>query len=105
MMKVAISPGTVHKLPGDMKKALLADSRVLELWEGITPLARNEFICWIENAKQTDTRSRRIKRICKELLEGKRRPCCWVGCVHRTDKPMSASQSWVLRKQSSSPQA
>ena len=94
--------GTVHKMPEDLKKALLADGKVLALWEDITPLARNEFICWVENAKQIDTRSRRIKRTCEELLEGKRRPCCWVGCVHRSDKEMSASQKWVLEKQSKS---
>lgn len=97
-----IASGTVHKMPDDLKKALLTDDKVVALWEDITPLARNEFICWVENAKQIDTRSRRIKRTCEELLEGKRRPCCWVGCVHRTDKAMSASQQWVLGKQSKS---
>lgn len=93
-----ISGGTVHKMPADLRKALAADSKVLALWEDITPLARNEFICWVENAKQIETRQRRIKRTCEELLEGKRRPCCWVGCIHRQDKPMSSSQKWVLSK-------
>lgn len=94
-----ISEGTAHKMPVDLKKALLADSKVLELWEDITPLARNEFICWVENAKQIETRNRRVKRTVEELLEGKRRPCCWVGCIHRSDKSMSSSQKWVLNKQ------
>lgn len=94
------SEGTVHRLPKDLRTALLSDSKVLSLWEDITPLARNEFICWVENAKHIDTRSRRIKRTCEELLEGKRRPCCWVGCVHREDKPLSATMKWVLGKQS-----
>ena len=95
-----ISSGTVHALPKDLRSALLSDSQVLTLWEDITPLARNEFICWVENAKHIDTRSRRIKRTCEELLEGKRRPCCWVGCVHREDKPLSPTMKWVLDKQS-----
>lgn len=95
----AISGGTIHKMPTDLQKALLADHRVLTLWEDITPLARNEFICWVENAKQYETRSRRIRRSCEELLEGKRRPCCWVGCVHRPDKPISPSAQWVLDRQ------
>src|SRR5688572_2556749 len=95
-----ISGGTVHKMPTDLRKALLADSKVLALWEDITPLARNEYICWVENAKQIETRQRRIQRTCEELREGKRRPCCWIGCIHRKDKPISPSVQWVLDKKS-----
>jgi hypothetical protein len=98
-MAIKISGGTVHKMSMDLSKALIADPKVLALWEDITPLARNEYICWVENAKQIETRSRRIKRTCEELLEGKRRPCCWLGCIHRTDKPISPSVRWVLNKQ------
>lgn len=94
-----ISGGTVHELPADLRKALAADAKVLALWEDITPLARNEFICWVENAKQIETRQRRIQRSCEELLEGKRRPCCWLGCIHRTDKAVSPSVKWVLERQ------
>ena len=93
------SGGTVHRLPADFRKALVADRKVLALWEDITPLARNEFICWVEHAKQIETRQRRIKRSCEELLEGKRRPCCWLGCVHRTDKSISPSVKWALDRQ------
>lgn len=99
-MFTKVSSGTVHKLPDDLRKALLADRKVLKLWEDITPLARNEFICWVENAKQIETRGRRVKRTCEELLEGKRRPCCWVGCIHRTDKPISPSVLEVLGRRS-----
>ena len=95
-----ISGGTVHQMPADLREALLADPKVLALWEDITLLARNEFICWVENAKQIETRSRRVRRTCEELLEGKRRPCCWVGCIHRPDKPISPSVQWVLDRQS-----
>jgi hypothetical protein len=90
-----ISGGVAHKMPADLRKALAADAKVMALWEDITPLARNEFICWVENAKQIETRARRIRRTCEELLEGNRRPCCWLGCIHRTDKPMSRSQKFV----------
>ncbi len=97
MKSVNISEGTVHKMPKDLRTALLADAKALALWEEkVTPLGRNEFICWVENAKQIETRQRRIRRTCEELLEGKRRPCCWIGCVHRTDKEMSPTQKWVL---------
>lgn len=98
-MTKELSGGTVHKMPADLRKALLADAKARALWEDITPLARNEFICWVENAKQIETRGRRIKRTCEELHEGKRRPCCWLGCIHRTDKGISPSVKWALGKQ------
>jgi hypothetical protein len=75
--------GVVHKLPGDLRKALIANATALDAWNDITPLARNEFICWVENAKQEMTRIRRIRRTQEELEEGQRRPCCWPGCKHR----------------------
>lgn len=100
MTKQQVSAGTVHRLPTDLRKALLTDAKLLSRWEDITPLARNEYICWVENAKQIETRQRRIRRTGEELLEGKRRPCCWVGCLHRTDKPLSPSARWVLSQQS-----
>lgn len=93
-----ITGGTVHNLPTDLRATIIANPDVAVLWENITPLARNEFICWVENAKQIETRNRRLRRTCEELLEGKRRPCCWVGCIHRPDKPMSPSVKWLLKK-------
>jgi uncharacterized protein YdeI (YjbR/CyaY-like superfamily) len=75
--------GVVHELPSDLRLALVVDAATLEAWNDITPLARNEFICWVEDAKQQATRERRIRRTLEELEEGKRRPCCWPGCKHR----------------------
>jgi len=75
--------GVVHKLPADLRKALIANSSALDAWRGITPLARNEFICWVEDAKQQMTRRRHIRRTQEELEEGLRRPCFWPGCAHR----------------------
>lgn len=98
MTYTAISGGTVHKMPVDLKVALLANTTVHAAWEDITVLARNEFICWVEDAKQEKTRKRRVQRTCEELLEGKRRPCCWVGCVHRTDKELNPTQKWITAK-------
>ena len=73
----------MHELPGDLRAALAANATALEAWEDITPLARNEFICWVENAKQQATRERRIRRTQAELEDCMRRPCCWPGCSHR----------------------
>ena len=78
-----VSGGVVHELPGDLRQALMANPTALDAWNDITPLARNEFICWVEHAKQSMTRERRIRRTQEELEEGQRRPCCWPGCKHR----------------------
>ena len=78
-----IPGGVVHKLPGDLREALVTNVTALDAWKDITPLARNEFICWVEDAKQKVTRERRIRRTQEELEEGQRRPCCWPGCAHR----------------------
>jgi uncharacterized protein YdeI (YjbR/CyaY-like superfamily) len=75
--------GVVHDLPADLRTELLASAPARDAWSDITPLARNEFICWVEDAKQATTRARRIRRTREELEEGMRRPCCWPGCKHR----------------------
>ncbi|TLF59427.1 YdeI/OmpD-associated family protein [Nocardia cyriacigeorgica] len=75
--------GVVHELPDDLRAALAGNSVALAAWRDITPLARNEFICWVEDAVQPQTRERRIRRTQEELEEGRRRPCCWPGCKHR----------------------
>jgi len=93
-----LSPGTVHKLPADMKMELASSKKLSELWESFTPLARNEWICWVEYAKQDGTRARHVKVMRSKMLAGERRPCCWIGCIHRTDKKISPSVQWVLDK-------
>jgi hypothetical protein len=94
-MKTIISGGLVHDLPADLANALV-EKEVIALWEGLSAIGRNEFICWIEDAKQEKTREKRILRATEELIEGKKRPCCWVGCIHRTDKKPSKWQQDVL---------
>lgn len=78
-----IAAGVVHSLPEDLKENLIADETTLALWESLTPLARNEWICWVEDAKKLETRNTRIERVRADLKNGKRRPCCWPGCSHR----------------------
>lgn len=83
MTTVTISPGVLHEVPADLKTVLLADPAARAKWEDITPIARNEWICWIESVKKPETRRNHIVRAQSELKEGKRRPCCWPGCPHR----------------------
>jgi hypothetical protein len=88
--------GVVHTAGEDLEAAVRSDPVALDLWRKLTPLGRNEFICWVEDAKTPPTRQRRIQRTREELLEGKKRPCCWAGCIHRTDKVPSPWQQAVL---------
>ena len=73
----------VHKVPTDLRKALASDPVALAAWEDITPLARNEWICWVTSVKKSETRQQHVERTRTELIAGKRRPCCWAGCPHR----------------------
>ncbi len=82
MVKEQLSQGVVHTIPNDLKNALLSDESVIERWNDLTPLARNEWICWTITTKKPETRQNHIDRIMTELIAGKRRPCCWAGCMH-----------------------
>jgi uncharacterized protein YdeI (YjbR/CyaY-like superfamily) len=75
--------GAVHKLPNDFRSAIESDAAVKPLWATFTPLARNEWICWVTSAKKEETRERRIEVGLDKMREGMRRPCCWPGCRHR----------------------
>lgn len=83
MNKKSIAGGVVHEVPVDLRKLIITIPAVHKVWEDITPLARNEWICWIISAKKLETRNRRMKIMCENLITGKHRPCCWAGCGHR----------------------
>lgn len=66
------------KVPIDLRKALSATPIAKAAWDDITPIARRDFITWIESAKQPETRARRVAVTCDKLTSGKRRPCCYA---------------------------
>lgn len=84
MIKKGISTGTVHRVPADVQEAIIATPAARAIWEDITPLARNEWICWITSGKKAETRNIRIEKALSKLAGGMRRPCCWEGCSHRS---------------------
>ena len=94
-----VSGGTVHDVPADLLGALTSDPKALTAWESLTPLARNEWICWVTFPKKAETKKEHVERVVRELKKGKRRPCCWLGCIHRPDKALSRSVQYVLNKQ------
>lgn len=85
-MTKIVATGVAHEVPKDLYEALTSDDSILERWEDLTPLARNEWICWTVTTKKPETRQNHIDRIKTELVAGKRRPCCWAGCMHREDR-------------------
>ena len=82
-MTSKISNGVLHEVPSDMQKALTTDADILVKWNNLTPIQRNEWICWVTIVKKNETRVEHIDRMLEELKEGKRQPCCWPGCPHR----------------------
>lgn len=78
-----ILDGILHEVPDDMIKALKARKELQEKWNRLTPIQRNEWICWVTLVKKTETRTEHIERMITELSDGKRQPCCWPGCPHR----------------------
>ena len=78
-----ISGGTAHTLPVDLREAISSSEKMRNAWEDITPLARNEWICWTISVKKEETRKQHVERVREDLIRGKRRPCCWAGCSHR----------------------
>jgi hypothetical protein len=98
---IQLLTGTVHDVvPDDLQKALLQDTTTTKLWQNLTPLARNEWVCWVISPKKQETRDEHIKRVVEELKQGMRRPCCWIGCIHRTDKDISPSVRGILERSS-----
>jgi uncharacterized protein YdeI (YjbR/CyaY-like superfamily) len=85
MNTTEIATGTIHELPDDLQKALISYPDVLEKWNTLTALARNEWICWVTIVKRLETRQAHIDRLCEDLLGGKKRPCCWPGCPHHRE--------------------
>ena len=90
MTSKAIAEGALHEIPADLREVFVGNPDVLDAWNDLTPLARNEWICWIISVKKPETRRNHIQRIQVELIDGKRRPCCWPGCSHRKKR----SKTW-----------
>lgn len=74
---------SVHRMPADFQKAVNSNPKAKATWEDTTPLARNEWICWVTSGKKAETRAIRIEKGISKLSGGMRRPCCWAGCPHR----------------------
>ncbi|MFA5954474.1 MAG: YdeI/OmpD-associated family protein [Patescibacteria group bacterium] len=77
------APSFTHKVPADFRRAIGSTPRAKAVWDDITPIARNEWICWVTSGKKAETRNIRIAKALSKLSGGMRRPCCWASCPHR----------------------
>jgi hypothetical protein len=65
-------------VPRDLETALAAAPRkIQDLWKGITPMARWEWVRWVNATPNPDTRKRRVEVSISKMKSGKRRPCCF----------------------------
>ena len=94
MKEAQIAAGVIHEVPEDLREVLISNLDLLVHWNSLTPLARNEWICWITIVKKPETRKEHIDRLSTDLLHGKRRPCCWPGCPHRRPN----AKKWFVHK-------
>lgn len=86
--------GILHTITEDISQALEDNSTVLAKWNQLTPIQRNEWICWITIVKKSETRLNHIQRMLEEIQAGHKTPCCWPGCPHRNPK----AQKWFGKK-------
>lgn len=82
LVEQEVAIGTIHEMPDDLKDTLLSNSDVLEKWNKLTPLARNEWTCYVTIPKKQETRDEHLVRLCEDIRKSKKRPCCWPGCPH-----------------------
>ena len=64
-------------IPEDFASALDGAPELSEVWAGLTPMARWEWVRWIQATKNAETRARRVEVAISKLESGKRRPCCF----------------------------
>lgn len=87
--RMKLQGGTLHDLTDEITESII-DAGLTDIWNDLTPLARNEWICWMTHAKKQETREKRRLRCLEDLRSGKRRPCCWPGCPHHRE----SAQKW-----------
>ncbi len=74
-----------HEITKEIQDLLNHNTKLLELWNSLTPTQRNEWICYTIMPKKQETKDKRLERLQEDMLKGKKTPCCWPGCPHRRE--------------------
>ncbi len=65
-------------VPADLEAALTAaPPKIQDIWHDVTPMARWEWVRWVNATRNPDTRRRRVEVTIAKMSSGKRRPCCF----------------------------
>ena len=65
-------------MPQDLAAALAgAPQEIRDIWNDITPMARWEWVRWVNATASPATRQRRVEVTLSKINNGKRRPCCF----------------------------
>ena len=92
--------GSETEIPADLRKVLASAPKADDIWKDLTPIARRDFISWIDSAKQAETRKRRVGSVPSRLLSGKRRPCCYaivpMNLYKALDADPKAKSKWKI---------
>ena len=94
MTKSKTPTGPLHRMTTDIQAVLKKNKDVSAIWDTLTPLSKNEWICWVTIVKKKETREEHLVRLCEDIRRGKRRPCCWPGCPHRRPN----AEKWFSKK-------
>ena len=76
-------------VPADVQKGIVENPLVSTQWSSVTPMARWEWLRWINSTANADTRKKRIDVSVSKLSLGERRPCCFnrsMCCVPEVSK-------------------
>lgn len=79
-VKLSIKPSDAWpepSIPKDLKQALDKNPKAQKTWTSITPMARWDWIRWINSTKNLETRKIRIEKTFSKFNSGIRRPCCF----------------------------
>lgn len=83
-----------HEVPTTVLSAFKEDNELINIWNNLTDIQRNEWACYATTGAKPETREKHIKRMQSDLKASKKTPCCWPGCPHRRPK----ASKWFGRK-------
>ena len=84
-MTKIVETSAFHELTKEIREILISNKEILEKWNSFTDIQRNEWVCYTTMPKKEETKLSRLKRLEKDILKGKKTPCCWPGCPHRRE--------------------
>jgi hypothetical protein len=77
-LEISQSENWIEPKPSNEWKSILSSEKLVNnTWKDISPLARWEFVRWMDSTNNPDTKKRRYEKAISLLSKGKRRPCCF----------------------------